>query len=130
MVNAKFIYTGIGVRDLDRSIRFYTERLGMKLTHRSRIAETNGEIAELKSPGGNQVLELNWYADRKEYVNGDEVDHLAFAVENVDQAVTELKSQGVKVVMEPFNEGSGRLAFIEDPDGVWIELAGPQEKSG
>jgi len=127
LVKAKFVYTGIGVRDLDRSIKFYTEKLGMKLTYRCKIAETNGEIAELKSSEGSQVLELNWYSNRKEYVNGDEVDHLAFNVEDVDQALAELKAQGVDVAMEPFNEGDGRLAFIKDPDGIWIELMGPQK---
>ncbi len=78
MVKAQFKYTGIGVRDLDRSIKFYTEKLGMQLMGRYKIKETNGEIADLKSPDGSQDLELNWYAHRKGYVNGYEVDHLAF----------------------------------------------------
>ncbi|MGA2462247.1 MAG: VOC family protein [Candidatus Bathyarchaeia archaeon] len=127
MVKAKFDYTGIGVRNLDASINFYIEKLGMQLMNRCDIKETKGEIAELKTPEGNQKLELNWYADRKDYKNGDEVDHLAFTVEDVDAALAELKSQGVEVAMEPFNEGSGRLAFIKDPDGIWIELEGPKK---
>jgi lactoylglutathione lyase len=127
LVKARFDYTGIGVRDLDRSIRFYTERFGMELLRRVKIKETNGEIAELKSPDGDQKLELNWYASRREYKNGDEVDHLAFEVEDVDAALAELRSQGVEVAMEPFNEGSGRLAFVKDPDGIWIELQGPKK---
>lgn len=86
------MYTGIRVRDLARSVRFYTERMGMKVTYRSKIAKTKGEIVELKSPGGNQVLELNWYPDQEKYVNGDEVDHLAFDVDDVDAAVEELRS--------------------------------------
>jgi lactoylglutathione lyase len=127
LVKAKFDYTGIGVRNLDASINFYIEKLGMQLMNRCDIKETKGEIAELKTPEGNQKLELNWYADRKDYKNGDEVDHLAFTVEDVDAALAELKSQGVEVAMEPFNEGSGRLAFIKDPDGIWIELEGPKK---
>ncbi len=127
MVKAKFNYTGIGVRDLDRSIKFYTESLGMQLLGRYKIKETNGEIADLKSPHGNQKLELNWYANRGEYKNGDEVDHLAFSVEDVEAAVAELRSRGVEVAMEPFNEGNGRLAFVKDPDGIWIELEGPKK---
>jgi len=127
LVKAKFTYTGIGVRDLERSIKFYTETLGMKLLGRYKIEETNGEIAELKSPDGDQMLELNWYHDREEYRNGDEVDHLAFEVQDVDEALTELRTQGVEVALEPFNEGGGRLAFIMDPDGIWIELQGPRK---
>lgn len=93
---------------------------------RYKIKETNGEIADLKSSDGSQKLELNWYADRKEYTNGDEVDHLAFRVTDVDAAFAELRSQGVEVALEPFNEGNGRLAFVKDPDGIWIELEGPK----
>ena len=128
MVKARFSYTGIGVRDLDRSIEFYTEKLGMKLLGRYKIKESNGEIADLKSPGSEQLLELNWYPERKEYKNGDEVDHLAFDVEDVDSVVAELRSQGVEVAMEPFDEGQrSRLAFIKDPDGIWIELQSPRK---
>jgi len=64
LVKAKFDYTGIRVRNLDVSIKFYTEKLGMQLLGRQRIKETNGEIADLKSPVGDQKLELNWYGDR------------------------------------------------------------------
>ena len=127
MVKAKFDYTGIGVSDLDRSVKFYTEKLGMELIGRYKIKETNGEIADLKSPSGDQKLELNWYPDRKEYKNGDEVDHLAFEVANVDDALSELRSGGVEVASEPFDEGNSRLAFVMDPDGIWIELEGPRK---
>jgi lactoylglutathione lyase len=127
LVKAQFSYTGIGVRDIDRSIKSYTQHLGMRLVGRTKIRETNGEIAELKSPRGDQLLELNWYPDRKAYRNGDEVDHLAFRVRDVDAAIIELKRNGVVVAMEPFDEGHGRLGFIEDPDGIWIELEGPRK---
>jgi lactoylglutathione lyase len=99
----------------------------MKLMGRYKIHETNGEIADLMSPEGNQKLELNWYPDKEEYLNGDEVDHLAFEVEDVDLAFADLVNQGVEVALIPFNEGNGRLAFIKDPDGVWIELEGPRK---
>lgn len=121
-MKAEFSYTGIGVRDLDLSVSFYMERFGMRLLGRHKIPETRGEIAVLKSPGGDQILELNWYADRKEYRNGDEVDHLAFEVPDADEALEELKVSGVEVAMEPFNEGKSRLAFVKDPNGIWIEL--------
>src|SRR5256885_4111175 len=62
-----FRYTGIRVRDLDRSIAFYTTVLGMRVTWRMKIRETGGEIAVLKSPHGSQRLELNWYPPRGRY---------------------------------------------------------------
>jgi lactoylglutathione lyase len=123
---ARFDYTGIAVRNLDASINLYTEKLGMQLLGRYKIEETNGEIADLQTPEGHQKLELNWHADRKDYKNGDEVDHLAFTVQNVDAAPAELRGQGVQVVLKSFNEGSGRLALIKDLDGIWIELEGPR----
>jgi lactoylglutathione lyase len=127
LVKAKFDYTGIGVRDIDRSIQFYTEKLGMELLGRYKITETNGEIADLKSRDGEQKLELNWYANREDYKNGDEVDHLAFQVPDVDAALAQLRKEGVEIALEPFNEGNGRLAFVKDPDGIWIELQGPKK---
>jgi len=57
----KFYYTGIRVRDMDESIAFYTDVMGMKLLDRSKIITTNGEVASLKSPKSDQILELNFY---------------------------------------------------------------------
>jgi len=45
-----------------------------------------------------------------------------------DKDLAELRSQGVEVAMEPFNEGQGRLSFVKDPDGIWIELEGPRRE--
>lgn len=119
-----FRYTGIRVRDMDRSIDFYTRVLGMKIQFRMNIRETGGRIAILKSPRGSQRLELNWYPRKglhRRYRNGDELDHLAFSVPDVDAFLKENRDE-FKVALRPFNEGSARLAFITDPDGVWIEL--------
>src|SRR5438309_9648853 len=78
-----FRYTGIRVRDLDRSIAFYTKVLGLQVTWRMRIRETGGAIAALKSPRGSQGLALNWYPPRGRYRGyrpGDEPDHRASAL--------------------------------------------------
>src|SRR5256885_16781473 len=78
-----FRYTGIRVRDLDRSIAFYTTVLGMRVTWRMKIRETGGEIAVLKSPHGSQRLELNWYPPRgryRAYRRGGGTHHLALSV--------------------------------------------------
>lgn len=125
-----FRYTGIRVRDLNRSIEFYTKVLGMRVTWRMKIRETGGEIAVLKSPRGKQKLELNWYPPRgryRQYRQGDELDHLAFAVPNVDTFLREHRKD-FKVAMKAFNEGSDRLAYVTDPDGVWIELMSPLKR--
>jgi len=119
-----FRYTGIRVRDLDRSIAFYTTALGMGVTWRMKIRETGGEIVVLKSPRGTQRLELNWYPPKgryRQYRQGDELDHLAFAVADVDGFLRDHQGE-FRVVLKAFDEGTDRLAYVTDPDGVWIEL--------
>lgn len=119
-----FRYTGIRVRDLDRSIAFYTTVLGMHLAWRMKVRETGGAIAVLKSPRGSQRLELNWYPPRgryRRYRQGDELDHLAFAIHDVDGFLQEHRGE-FRVVMKAFDEGTDRLAYVTDPDGAWIEL--------
>src|SRR3989442_15955320 len=57
-------YAGIRVKDMDESLRFYTEVLGMEVVEpRDRTPPTEGEVVTLRSPGGQQLLELNWYAE-------------------------------------------------------------------
>ena len=126
----RFVYVGVQVRDLDRSIAFYLENLGMRLRRRSRVPETGGEWAELGSPGSRQVLELNWYPPGSKffagpYRNGDELDHIAFECEDVERAYRELLARGVPSGLPPFLEGDTMLAYVRDPDGIWIELTGP-----
>ena len=96
----------------------------MRVTWRMKIRETGGEIAVLKSPRGSQRLELNWYPPRgryRQYRQGDELDHLAFAVPDVD-AFLRSHRRDFRVVMKAFDEGTDRLAYITDPERAWIEL--------
>lgn len=123
----RFAYVGIQVRDLDRSIAFYRDGLGMQVRSRETVPETHGEWAELRSPDSPLVLELNWYPEgskhfRGPYRHGDELDHLAFDCEDADVAYRELVARGAKPALPPFTEGGSRLAFVRDPDGIWIEL--------
>lgn len=122
----RMVYTGIRVKDMEESIRFYTEVLGMKLQKREPAPQTHGESATLKSPGSEQVIELNWYAHGStygtSYENGSEIDHLGFEVENLGEWVKELESKGVKILVKPYEIGGWNEAFIEDPNGIWIEF--------
>ena len=82
-------YTGIRVKDMDESLQFYTGVLGMDVVDkREPTPPTNGEVVTLRSSGGDQLLELNWYAEGSRfgppYVNGEELDHLAFDVDDLD----------------------------------------------
>ena len=110
---------------MDRSISFYTSNLGLNLTNRREIKQNNAEIAFLKDDAGN-ALELTHWRDKK-IIEGDNFDHIAFEVEDVQSAVETLRKNGVTIAMEPYSlQGStSRIAFVKDPDGNWLELIQP-----
>jgi lactoylglutathione lyase len=114
-------YTGIRVRDLDRARRFYTEGLGLRSLRKGRMA-AGGLWEELEDPESHHLLELNFYPDNPPYREGDELDHLGFRVRGVDETIARLVSLGARVRIPPFEDAGVRLAFLSDPDGVWIEL--------
>jgi lactoylglutathione lyase len=114
-------YTGIRVRDMARSIRFYTEGLGLRVGPSGRMA-AGGLRQELMDPDTGAVLELNFYPGDPPYREGDELDHLGFRVDRVDETVRRLEALGGRVRIPPFSEGNERLAFVSDPDGAWVEL--------
>jgi lactoylglutathione lyase len=97
--------------------------LGLKFVSRREIKQNNAEIAFLKDDSGAGI-ELTHWRDKKSLNEGDNFDHIAFGVNDVDATVKELKERGVVIAMEPFSlQGStGKIAFIKDPDGNWLEL--------
>ncbi len=121
----KFTYVGIRVTNLQRSIDFYTKILGMKVAGRGKVEQTKGETVSLESEKGGLILELNYYKEKSphntKYTVGEGLDHLAFKVDNLDKALKEAKSAGHPTILEMKADGS-RWAYIEDPDGIWIEL--------
>jgi lactoylglutathione lyase len=93
-----FSYTGIIVRDLERSIKFYRDIMGMKLKTRIVNPYTKGEFAVMSNENrAGPDLELNWYAEKKDYVNGDELDHLGFLVPNARSELERLRQLGVEI---------------------------------
>jgi len=120
-VRAKFIYTGILVSNLERSISFYKKTLGMRLLFKMTIKETGGRVAWLATRGSKQILELNWYPKRYRHGGRSGLDHLAFEVKDASAAYTRLTEKR-RGAIAPFKEGNWMLAYIKDPDGNWIEL--------
>ncbi|MBX8635623.1 MAG: VOC family protein [Thermoplasmata archaeon] len=118
----KMLHTSINVKDMDRTINFYTDKLGMKLESRREIKQNNAEIAFLSIEGSNHNIELTWWKDKTEYVEGDQLDHIAFSIENMDQFIARMKEEGVEIAKEPYVLGTSRIAFIKDPNGIWIEI--------
>jgi lactoylglutathione lyase/arabinogalactan oligomer/maltooligosaccharide transport system permease protein len=124
-MKSKFSYVGIRVRDLEKSIEFYTNVLGMKETGRSKIERTRGEVVGLESEQGGFSLELNYYERGSpyycDYTVGEALDHLAFGVDDLSKALDEARAKGYKVIDEVKTDKS-RWAYIEDPNGIWIEI--------
>jgi lactoylglutathione lyase len=127
----KFTYTGIRVRNLERSIEFYTKTMGMRMVRRGKM-DSGGMYVELKSEKSPQILELNYYPPGtkfyEEYVAGSELDHLAFWCRNVRKEYARVLAGGATKAVEPWDEDGYTLAFVKDPDGIWIELIGKAAK--
>lgn len=127
---SRFAYTGIRVRNLRRSISFYTKVMGMKVACKGKM-DHGGSFVQLLNPRSQQRLELNYYPPGTKYYEkykpGSELDHIAFWETDVDRRYRELISRGARKAVEPFSgppDGTYRLAFVKDPDGIWIELIG------
>jgi len=124
-MKSKFMYVGIRVTDLERSIDFYTNILGMKVSGRSKIEQTKGETVGLQTEKDGFTLELNYYEKdspyNTKYVVGEGLDHLAFKVDDLGKALEEARKAGHRTILQMKADG-GRWAYIEDPDGNWIEL--------
>jgi lactoylglutathione lyase len=125
VMKAKFTYVGIRVTNVQKSIDFYTKLLGMKLVSRGKNEQTKGEYVALQSEEGGFILELNYYEKNSQfntpYSAGEGLDHLAFKVDNLDKALEEARKAGYRVILE-MKAKEGRWAYIEDPDGIWIEV--------
>ncbi len=119
-----FYYTEIRVRDLDRSLGFYTEVLGMKVVGKGTMPH-GGKYIHLRGSGSKQTPELNWYPEGSrfftEYRNGEELDHLAFTIKDVKKAFRELVRNRAEVAVSP-DQSEGTEVYVKDPDGIWIEL--------
>lgn len=124
-MKTKLTYTGIRVKDLDASVKFYTQVLGMKEVDRSAIDVAKGTAVNLVSEENGHPLELNYYEKgtpfATRYEVGEGLDHLAFRVEDLDKALAEAKKAGHPVVQE-MKTTTSRWAYIQDPNGIWIEL--------
>jgi len=103
--------------------------MGLKLMSRREIPQNNAEIAFLQDPEGKGAkLELTFYRKQKKFIQADYeerlFDHIAFEVENMEQTISIMRKEKVTITDEPFRLGPAGplIAFIEDPDGVLIEL--------
>ena len=116
-MNFRFDHNSINVRDLDRSLNFYSDALGLIEVRRK---ETDGFILVfLGDSETSHKLELTWLKDRTEAYNlGDNEFHLAFVADDYDAAFEKHKKMGCVCYENP----AMGIYFIEDPDGYWLEI--------
>jgi lactoylglutathione lyase len=122
----KLLHTMIRVNDLEESIKFYCDLLGMKLLRRKDYPSGRFTLAFVGygSESETSVVELTYNWDTHKYDLGNAFGHLAVGVEDIYKVCDELRGKGAKIVREPgpMKHGSSKIAFIEDPNGYKIEL--------
>jgi lactoylglutathione lyase len=122
----RILHTMIRVGDLERSIRFYTEVLGMRLLRRKDYPEGRFTLAFVGyGPESEEaVIELTHNWDTASYALGDGFGHVAIAVDDIHGACDRIRAQGGVITREPgpMKHGSTVIAFVRDPDGYAIEL--------
>ena len=127
MSQPRLLHTMLRVRDLDRSVEFYTKLLGMKELRRNEVTAGRYTLAFVGygDESSAAVLELTYNWDQPGPYNlGNAFGHLAVGMPDVYKACADLKAAGGKVTREagPVQHGTTVIAFVEDPDGYKIEL--------
>jgi len=122
----RVLHTMLRVGDLERSLAFYTEVLGMKLLRRKDYPEGRFTLAFVGygPESEHAVIELTYNWDTKSYEIGTGYGHIALEVDDAHKACNEVKRRGGKVTREagPMKHGTTVIAFVEDPDGYKIEF--------
>jgi lactoylglutathione lyase len=124
----RILHTMLRVGDLQRSIDFYTNVLGMKLLRQKDYPDGKFTLAFVGygEERDHTVIELTYNWDTDHYDLGAGFGHIALEVNDVYEACEEIRNRGGKVIRDagPMNAGTTIIAFVEDPDGYQIELIG------
>ncbi|HEU0230111.1 MAG TPA: lactoylglutathione lyase [Burkholderiaceae bacterium] len=122
----RLLHTMLRVGDLDRSLAFYTNVLGMKVLRRNDYPEGKFTLAFVgyQNESEGAVIELTHNWDTSSYDLGSGYGHIALEVEDAYAACATIKEKGGRVTREagPMKHGTTVIAFVEDPDGYKIEL--------
>jgi lactoylglutathione lyase len=116
----KYLHTMVRVADLDASLRFYCDALGLEVLSRREYPSGRYTLVFLAAPGDRAAqVELTYNWDAEVYTGGRNFGHLAYAVENIYAACERLQAHGVVISRPPRD---GRMAFVRSPDQISIEL--------
>ncbi|BFM17023.1 VOC family protein [Maricurvus nonylphenolicus] len=123
----RYLHTMVRVKDLDASLDFYCNKLGLKLIRRKDYEQGRFTLAYLAAPGDEErakaetspELELTYNWDTEDYDGGRNFGHLAYLVDDIYASCQKLQDAGVTILRPPRD---GHMAFIRSPDGISIEL--------
>ena len=125
-MSKRILHTMLRVGDLDRSIKFYTNVLGMKLLRKSENKEYAYTLAFIgyADESESAVIELTYNWDTSEYDLGNAYGHIAIGTDDIYATCEEIRSAGGEIIREPgpVKGGTTEIAFVKDPDGYSIEL--------
>lgn len=118
----KLLHTRMRVSDMQQTIDFYTQVLGLEVMER-KVSPRGSHLAFLKVPNSEELIELCSFPASGAVRVQEDLVHLAFQVENLDDTMAALNANGVKITDGPTRTSSGsRFIFIDAPDGYEIEL--------
>ena len=116
----KYLHTMVRVRNLDESLDFYCNKLGLRELRRKESEAGRFTLVFLAAPGDDQAqLELTWNWDPEDYTGGRNFGHLAYAVDDIYGICKRLRDGGVTINRPPRD---GHMAFVRSPDNISIEL--------
>ena len=123
----RYLHTMVRVKDLDASLHFYRDLLGLVETHRMDSEQGRFTLVYLAAPADRTraeaerapELELTWNWDPEDYAGGRNFGHLAYQVDDIYAACRRLMDGGVTIARPPRD---GRMAFVRSPDGISVEL--------
>ena len=120
----KLLHTRYRVKDLEKTVAFYRDVLGLKEIR--RITSGRGsQLVFFKAPESNEEIELCKFDESGPVVVGPDLTHLAFEVDDLDKFAKEAAAKGYPLSDGPHKSSSGRIAFIDAPEGYEIELIEP-----
>lgn len=116
----KYLHTMVRVSDLEHSLDFYCNKLGLVELHRKEVPQGRFTLVFLAAPGDEAAqVELTYNWDPETYSGGRNFGHLAYAVDDIYAACQRLQEGGVTINRPPRD---GRMAFVRSPDGISVEL--------
>ena len=118
----KYLHTMVRVRDIDASLDFYCNKLGLKEIKRKENEKGRFTLIFLGTDNSDDryaLLELTYNWDPEEYIGGRNFGHLAYSVDNIYEVCEKLMKNGVTINRPPRD---GHMAFVKSPDGISIEI--------